>query len=393
MNNAVCAIIVAGGQGTRFKRARKLFSPIHGVCPLERVLHIFNHHQKINSIVLVLNEEWATDFPHHKWEKIIAVVSGGSTRQESVIKGFNALQSQAATPCQVLIHDAARPFVSPILIDAVVEALSHAQVVAPVLPLYDALKTIQNSQLKPFEPNEPVLRTQTPQGFLFSTLKDILSKASKDKLVFRDEIAMTHHYKPEIVIKAIPGEFTNEKITSNEQLPLLKKIMGEKHKTGIGYDFHYFESNKPLVLGGLTIPFDKGLEGHSDGDVLSHSILEGLLGALSLGDMGRFFGLNTPELKNIFSISLIKQLEAFCCSKGLVFTIHHIDATLVAQQPTLSSFVQSMQCELSKWLKIKPAQLNIKTTSDKGMDAAGSGKGIRSIALVDIIIYTEEENE
>ncbi len=384
-------IIAAGGSGERFNSLNKdkLLHPIGGIVPLQQSLKVFNDHADIDSIVLVLNPSIKPSFDLSYFKKLIGVVSGGENRQKSVLEGLSAFQhSRVSSPEKILVHDAARPFLSSALIDRIINALKEADGVVPVIPLFDNMISINKETLDSLPLPSSLYRTQTPQGFLFDVLFQSALKAEQAQLSFRDEITMVLNLCPHAHILQVEGDYENEKITHPSQLPFLNKLRASMPKTGIGYDIHYFEKGKPLVLGGFAIPDSDGLEGDSDGDVLTHAILDALLGALSLGDMGSFFGLKTPELMGIQSTKLIDQLLKYCADHEICFDICHIDLTLIAQKPLLSPFISSIRHSLMKSLPLNPSSISIKSTTDKGMDAAGSGKGIRSIALATIILYS-----
>ncbi len=392
----ILAVIVAGGNSSRFSgKNNKLIEPIHGWTSLELSLRAFQDHALVDAMVLVLNESLFSLMDTLSYPKVIKIVHGGKNRQESVFNGLHAISQLAelGPNCKVLVHDAARPFVSKSLIDDVIENTTENQGSVPIIPIFDAIKTITSGKMFPQEYESSWYRTQTPQGFPFSILYDCFKEASNKNFCFRDESEMLMKLHPEFSIVAVEGDFSNEKITSNNQMAMINKLMPVQPRLGLGYDFHYFIPSRTLVLGGVVIPFDEGLEGDSDGDVLTHSILEGLLGALHLGDMGRFFGLGLPELKNISSFSLIQQLYKYCKQNRIIFKISQIDATIVAQKPTLAPFVDEIIKNLAQGLNISPKNINLKATTDKGMDAAGSGKGIRCIALVGIKLLQEENDE
>lgn len=392
----IAVIIVAGGSATRFHgTTHKLLLSLHHRSILEQSLLLFENHPKIAFMVLVVHPSLEPFINTEQYAKLQVITEGGRNRQESVFLGLSKVLelSAAALPDYVLIHDAARPNATPKLIDRLLMELPSYQGVVPVIPLYDSLKSIENELILSVSASPSWHRTQTPQVFCFDLLYQNSLRARELSKEFRDETDLVLSLSPETKIKAIHGEFCNEKLTSLEQVEYMQKLSPYEVKSGIGYDFHYFQECRPLILGGVPIPFEYGLEGDSDGDVLTHAILEAMLGALSLGDMGTYFGIGSPDLMGITSTELFHRLFQNCHSLHRDFSIIHIDTTLVAKKPPLTLHVENIKHNLATCLNINKAKINIKATSDKGMDAAGSGKGIRAIALVTLSLAQEAIHE
>jgi 2-C-methyl-D-erythritol 4-phosphate cytidylyltransferase / 2-C-methyl-D-erythritol 2,4-cyclodiphosphate synthase len=392
----IAAIIVAGGTASRFHgTTHKLLLPSSHRNILEQSLALFENHAKIDFLVLVVHPSLMSSIRSDSYTKLKGIVEGGTNRQESVFLGLKKVYalSSCELPDYILVHDAARPNASPQLIDRLLMELPSSHGAIPLIPLYDSLKCLENEQIKSIATSPSWYRTQTPQAFCFDLLYQSSIQAQQTKQIFRDEADLVIAFSPKARIKTIQGEFCNEKITSTDQVDYFRKLSNWEVKSGIGYDFHFFEKDKPLILGGLPIPFEYGLEGDSDGDVLTHAILDSLLGALSLGDMGSFFGIATPDLIGIQSILLFERLFRYVTSQGRTFHIHHIDASLVAKKPPLLPYIQSIRQNLASCINISQKSINIKATTDKGMDAAGSGKGIRVIALTTLSLAQEAINE
>jgi 2-C-methyl-D-erythritol 4-phosphate cytidylyltransferase / 2-C-methyl-D-erythritol 2,4-cyclodiphosphate synthase len=388
----IAAIIVAGGSATRFHGStHKLLLSLHHRSILEQSLFLLENHARIDFMVLVAHPSLRAFINTEHYSKLQGIAEGGKNRQESVFFGLKKVLelSSDAFPDYVLIHDAARPNASPQLIDRLLYELPSYQGVVPLIPLYDSLKCLENDHLHSITTFPSWHRTQTPQVFSFDLLYQSSIQAQKLNKEFRDETDLVLSLSPETKIKAIHGEFCNEKITSIEQAEYIQKLSNIEVRSGIGYDFHYFQEARPLILGGMHIPFEYGLEGDSDGDVLTHAILEAMLGALSLGDMGTFFGIGTPDLMGIQSTKLFHRLFQNCHDLRRDFSIIHIDTTLVAKKPPLTPHIESIKQNLATCLNINTSKINIKATSDKGMDAAGSGKGIRAITIATLSLATE----
>ncbi|MCE5222657.1 2-C-methyl-D-erythritol 2,4-cyclodiphosphate synthase [bacterium] len=378
--NHFSALVVAGGLGTRFSSLEnKNTKWLYGLPVLEYSLQAFQSCPFIADIVLVGNDKIDSKELSARYPKLTGIRAGGKTRTESVWNGLQAIDSSAR---YVFIHDAARPLLEVSFINRMAEQIllqNHLTGLFPVLPLYDALKSLDRDFFPVTYEGQPLYRTQTPQLFQWSVLKSVfIENASLQP--FRDEIQMIRHFRKESQFLAIPGSYHLEKITTLQEWHLIEKLAPVETCIGVGYDFHYFQTGRDLVLGGLTIPGYEGLEGDSDGDVYVHSVLEALLGALSLGDMGSFFGVGTPEVMHKKSTGFLLQLYEDEHFKNV--RIKHIDTTIVCKKPVLKSWIPAMKKNISQHLSISENQINIKSTTDKGMDAAGEGKGIRCITVV-----------
>ncbi|MDD4663151.1 MAG: 2-C-methyl-D-erythritol 2,4-cyclodiphosphate synthase [Caldisericia bacterium] len=378
-------VIVAGGLGTRFSSVEnKTTKLLYGLPVLEYSLQAFQSCPYVTDIILVGEAKVITKELSTRYSKLTGVRAGGKTRTESVWNGLQAIDSSAQ---YVFIHDAARPLLEVSFINRMAEQIllqNHLTGLFPVLPLYDALKNLDRDYFPVTYEGQPLYRTQTPQLFQWSALKSAFME-NVSLQPFRDEIQMIQHFRKESQFLAIPGSYHLEKITTLQEWHLIEKLVPTESCIGIGYDFHYFLTGRDLVLGGITIPGYEGLEGDSDGDVYIHSVLEALLGALTLGDMGSFFGVGTPEVMNKKSTTFLQQL----CENEHFKNVHikHIDTTIVCKKPVLKSWIPAMKKNISQHLSISENQINIKSTTDKGMDAAGEGKGIRciTVVLLDII--------
>ena len=372
------ALVVAGGTGTRFsavesKTTKKLF----GKPVVEYSLNAFQACSSVSEIVLVGDAGSSLSELTQRYPKLIAQIAGGKTRSDSV---SNGLQSIHPSTSFLFIHDAARPLVTSTFLDQMADQIvnrSDLTGIYPILPLYDALKSLDVADCPVSYEGSPLYRTQTPQLFAFPILKQTMEK--RKEISYRDEIQMIQQHDQSARFLPIPGCYQLEKITTLREWCLLEHLFPKEQLIGIGYDFHYFIPGKPLVLGGIRLPEHDGLEGDSDGDVLTHSLLEAFLGALSLGDMGTFFGIGTPEVTGRQSTEFLHRLLRHAGFQGV--QIWHIDTTVVCKTPSLQKWIPTIQKNISHHLSISEKQINIKSTTDKGMDAAGEGKGIRCITV------------
>jgi len=389
--NFTSSIIVGAGKGERFsKKSNKLFITLNGIPVIEHSLKKFNESNLINEIILVTDtEEYSKTYNFSKkYEKIRKVVNGGKVREGSVLEGLKNISEKANF---VLIHDAGRPLFPKSLIEDEIRELLRGNIdgVIPVLPIYDAIKTMNGEFVIPNGEKCSSFRkelklTQTPQGFNVKILKEAIEK-NIDKLDnFRDEAELILSYLPSAKIKTIKGSFDAHKLTCRDDLEILGKIEFHQIRSGIGYDFHPFINGRPLIIGGIEIPYCKGLSGDSDADVLTHSIIDAILGALGKGDIGSFFGIGSKEVIGVKSMNLLLKLKE---DENIPrFEIINIDSTIICKKPKILDYSRKIVENISKMLKIDENKINIKATTDKGFDSAGKGFGIRAITIATLKI-------
>ena len=291
------------------------------------------------------------------------VAEGGETRMVSV---SNALALVEAP--RVLVHDAARPYVSAAVIGRVLAALdTHDAVIPCVSPRYTirtASETLDRSLL---------YEVQTPQGFNTAILKKAYKKALDDRCAATDDAGVTEHYG--IMTHIVEGDYANIKITTPADMPA-------PARAGYGYDVHRLVPGRPLMLGCVEVPYEKGLLGHSDADVLAHAIADALLGAAALGDIGKIFPDTSPETEGMAGSAILSQVAELLRSAG--FSIVNVDATLVAERPKISKFTPAMQQAVADALGVEKTQVGIKATTEEGLGITGSGEAMAAHAVASI---------
>ncbi len=363
----------------------KQYHQLAGVPLLVHTVRAFHSHPAISQTVVVVPNEWLaktktllTD--HGLLDDSVIVTPGGRRRQDSV---FNGLQQLEKTIDIVLVHDGARPLISPALIDLCSQvAHSHGAAIAAV-PVKDTLKrgdaddrvagTIDRSNL---------WQAQTPQAARVSLLLSAYEAAGEMDVT--DESMLLEHAG--IPVTLVPGEETNIKITRPEDLPLAENIMQQTShppfRIGHGFDAHRLVADRPLVLGGITIPYEFGLAGHSDADVLTHALCDALLGALGDGDIGSHFPDTDQSFKNIYSINLLEQVIARVTERG--YRIGNVDITVVCQKPKLAPHLNAMKEILATACKTSSNTINLKATTTEKMGFTGRGEGIscHAVALI-----------
>jgi 2-C-methyl-D-erythritol 2,4-cyclodiphosphate synthase/2-C-methyl-D-erythritol 4-phosphate cytidylyltransferase len=388
------AIIVAGGSGVRMHTSsKKQYLELEGTPILVHTLLAFTSSNLFDEIVVVLPKEdiltWGEVLKKHLASSDIRfdIVAGGDSRQESVYNGIKSLGERSKV---VAIHDGVRPFVSTKEIEAVIEAAKLSGASTLATKLNETIKRANWGEKVALESidREALCATKTPQAFATNLIKKAHENAIKDGYLANDDCELLERMGHKIVI--IEGSSDNIKITTKEDLIIAGSILEKKnmrcdkvpslgYRSGIGYDAHRLVANRPLVLGGVVIPFDKGLLGHSDADVVLHAICDALLGAAALSDIGVHFPDDKEEYEGISSLILLKKVSELLRSKN--FGIMNIDVTIVAEAPKLAPFFSNMVKNISETMAIDEGMVNIKATTTEGMGFCGVGEGICAYAI------------
>ncbi|HAZ31789.1 MAG TPA: bifunctional 2-C-methyl-D-erythritol 4-phosphate cytidylyltransferase/2-C-methyl-D-erythritol 2,4-cyclodiphosphate synthase [Dehalococcoidia bacterium] len=377
MRGRVGAVIAAAGQSKRMSGVNKVFAELGGSPLLARVLDTFQECPVVDEIVLILGEknlERGRELvSSHRWPKITAICLGGERRQDSVKKGLQRLRD-----CRwVVIHDGARPLVTPDLIErGLAEARESGAAVAAV-PVKDTIKRVSRDGFVQETPERDTLwAIQTPQIFLFDLIFQAHQEITED---VSDDAMMAERLGHGV--KIYMGSYENIKVTTPEDLALAEVILRRKKamRVGIGYDVHRLVEGRRLVLGGVEVPFDKGLLGWSDADVVIHAVIDALLGAAALGDIGTYFPSDDPQYSGISSLVLLRQTKELLVDHG--WHISNIDVTIVAQGPTLAPFISGMKTQIAEALSIDETQVGIKAKTADGLGFVGRGEGMAAYAV------------
>ncbi len=386
MNNQgyVTVIILAAGSGTRMG-ADKTKQKIN-ICNKSILWHsvkAFSDSGSVDSIVVVCRGDeidWAkeelAEFP-----KIDSIVAGGNTRAESARLGFEAVVNKSGF---VAVHDGARCLVKTADIDAVIlAAFSHGAATAAV-SVTDTLKFSDDGFIKNTVSRSNLYCAQTPQVFSCKLYADALSKSEDNEGMTDDNMLME---KLGVRVAIVITSKQNIKITTKEDLDYAEYILSgggrmKEIRTGHGYDVHRFAEGRRLILGGVEIPFEKGLLGHSDADVLVHAIMDSLLGACGLGDIGRHFPDNSHEFKDISSLVLLGRVKELVKNGG--FDIINIDATLVMQRPKIAEYINEMTNNIADILEIDRGRVNIKATTEEHLGFTGRMEGVSAHSVANV---------
>ena len=367
------AIILSGGTGTRFDKSKpKQFYELNKKTIIETTVEKFVNSNFFNYIIVVSHKDFFKFTKNLFNNANVKVVLGGENRQKSVFKGLSAAKS--FNPKYVLIHDAVRPFFSMNLLKKVLKNLEGEISVIPSINVYDSVRYFKNKKYSNVL-RENLKLIQTPQGFCFNSIYEA-HKKNKESIHTDDSMIL---YELKNKIRLIKGEKMNFKITTKEDYNIGKLIVKENNdmsdiRVGTGFDVHKFKKGKKLKLFGITIPFDKSLEGHSDADVGFHSIVDAILGGLCLGDIGNHFPPTDNKWKNkksIFFMSYVRKLL-----KNKKYKINNLDVTLICEKPKVSQYQKKFIKSVAEALDIDDRKINIKGTTTEKLGFLGREEGI-----------------
>ena len=356
MNNYF--IILASGQSKRFNSIKpKQFTKYKNKALFEHSVDKALKSKLFKKIIIVTNDK---NQIKNRYSKKVLIIKGGKERSDSSLIGLKFIKKYK--PINVLIHDAARPNFTINLLKKLINSLKKNKAIIPVISSKDSIKYKIKNQLFNLKRKNSYL-TQTPQAFKF---KDIYDLSVKQKNAIQDEATL--FINNNIKIKFIGGEILNEKITFKED------INNTKTYFGIGFDIHRLIKNKKLYLGGAKIPFHLGLRGHSDGDVILHSIIDALLGAMRKKDIGTFFPDNDNKFKNIRSPKMLKPIIEILNKNN--FYINNIDINLICEQPKISEYRKKIIDSLSNLLDLDKNLINLKGKTVEKLGLIGKEKAI-----------------
>ena len=407
ISDHIYVLIVAAGRGTRIgtETPKQLF-PYGSSTVLGASVDAFASLPYIDSIIIASPQDGSLDEVYEKIareceqrtgrsEGLVSVVRGGETRMDSVREGVRAAMQHAgengidADDAVILIHDAARPGVTEDIIRANIEAMRECSAVCTAIPSSDSMRMIKCEKSEypdGFSLKEPitypimntgvvrrelVYRAQTPQTFRLSEIMDAHEKAERDGYPATDDAMVAEHAGLSVAL--VEGSSANFKITTREDIHM-------SARTGIGYDVHRLVPGRPLILCGTPIPGKLGLDGHSDADVAIHALMDALLGAAGLGDIGRHFPDTDDRYKGADSMKLLAKVRDMLGEA----TVNNVDVTIIAQAPKLAPYIEQMRKNISEVLGIPVWSVNVKATTEEGLGFTGRGEGIAAMAAVSI---------
>ena len=381
-NKKITVIVLAAGKSERFGQNKILYE-LDGVPIIIKTLKTIYQLPNVENVIVVCSKEnikKINDILSNGNIKTNTVtVLGGITRMESLLKAVNYCDRNNISDEIIIVQDAARPNATLELYQKGIESLDNYHAVVPGIKPNDTVKIIDNNNIVLKTINrESIMNIQTPQFFDRKVLVDNIN-LKKDLLNLTDDSSIFDDSSTQV--KIIKGTHENLKITNKSDIDFFHQNI----RYGIGFDVHKLIPHKYLTLGGIKIDYPFKLEGHSDGDALIHSIIDSILGACGLGDIGNYFSSEDASFKDIDSQIMLFEIKEMVYKKG--FEILHIDNTIIAQQPRMNNHLKKMKINLSKTLDLNVNNINIKSTTTDQLGIIGSEKAIAVQSITTIKNY------
>ena len=388
VNKTVSAVLVAAGSSTRMGFDKLRFD-LGGESVLRRSVRAFEECPLVSEIVLVAgnNADWLRA-ETADCTKTVRIVRGGATRAESARNGVLAAKGEL-----VAVHDAARPFVSRTVIEAALQGAAEWGAAAPAVPVKDTVKlagagngkeTPENCLVEATPDRNCLYAVQTPQCFDRQAYLAALDELPPEQFLrLTDDCSLFEQTGR--TVRLTRGDYSNLKITTREDLPRPADKGVKQMRVGHGYDVHRLVEGRKLILGGVEIPFEKGLLGHSDADVLVHAVMDAVLGAAALGDIGKHFPDTDPAYAGADSLALARAVAELLKKEG--WRVENIDATLLCQRPKLAPHIPAMRENLAAAFGVEAGAVSVKATTEEHLGFTGEGLGIaaHAVALIERI--------
>ena len=372
----VTALIVAAGKGERLGGdVPKQYRSLGGKPVLRWAAESFASHPSIDRVRVVIGpgqEDMAASALARL--DVGELIQGGAERSDSVLAGLEVIGNGS-----VLVHDAARPFCPPEVVDRLLQALEGADGAVPVLPVADTLASGGKILDNPVD-RKGLLRVQTPQAFHVEDLIYAYEEAGRASATDESTIMLAAGLK----VAAVEGAPMLEKLTTPADWERAEAILASRlvSRTGMGFDVHAFEGDGPIMLGGVAVPHDRGLAGHSDADVALHAITDALLGAAGLGDIGEHFPPSDPQWKGASSDLFLKHAADLIRNRG--GTVDHVDVTIIAEAPKVGPHRSAIRARIAEILALGLEQVSVKATTTEGLGFTGRREGMAAQAVASI---------
>nr|WP_321986680.1 2-C-methyl-D-erythritol 4-phosphate cytidylyltransferase [uncultured Lichenicoccus sp.] len=382
----IAALLMAAGTGSRFGPGlAKQYLPLGSRPVIRHAAEALLPHV---DLLQPVGDPSLLDLVLGSLEKVRPAVPGGATRQQSVRLGLEALDllQGDARPDLVLVHDGARPNLPDALVRRVVEALVLNKGAIPAVPVADTLKRGTDGLIAATVPRAGLYRAQTPQGFHFTTLRDL--HRAHEGLEATDDAALLE--QAGIAVALVAGSDDNIKLTYEEDLMRLERLIGPSllPRTGTGFDVHAFvsgaEAPRPLMLCGIAVPFERGLAGHSDADVGLHALCDAIYGALAEGDIGRHFPPTEADWKDADSARFLVHAGERIAARGGILV--NADVTLICERPKIGPHAETMRARLADLLRVEIGRISVKATTTERLGFTGRGEGIACQASATVLI-------
>lgn len=378
----VVALVVAAGRGNRFGGdLPKQWMELDGRPLLRHALGAFAAHPDIAEVRAVIHPDDIARYENAAAGlRLNPAIHGGSTRQESVRLGLEALAGNP--PDYVLIHDGARPFVDPGLVHRVLKALKSHKGAIPALPVHDTLKRGKDGVIVGTEPRDGLYRAQTPQGFHYAEILEAHRKSAGRELT--DDAAVMEAHGAEVLL--VDGAEDNVKITTRQDLArAAARFEGQGEiRVASGYDVHRFDEGTFVTLCNIQVPHTHGLEGHSDADAALHALTDALLGCIAAGDIGRHFPPTDPRWKGADSAIFLSYVAELVAAAG--GRIQHVDITIICERPKVGPHRAAMVERVAEILGIAQSRVSVKATTTEGLGFTGRQEGIAAEAVATVVL-------
>lgn len=400
-DSKVIVLLMAAGTGSRFSAdIPKQFFEIDGEPMVVHSIRALLRCADVDAVAIVtgaseLSQMWDVIEDADLSDDVDIIIAGGETRQDSVRNGLIEIGGSLngdteAIPIVIheddiiLIHDAARPYVSTAVIEEAIASAYDFGAALPMIPVVDTIKVVMDGFVVDTPERSSLFAAQTPQTFRYKEIYDAHILAQKEDFTATDDAMLLEHYGQKV--RVTKGDYANIKITNFSDIPSSPPsyhALGETDKrtvVGIGFDAHRFIKGRPLILGGIEIDYELGLLGHSDADVLTHALMDAILGALALGDIGKFFPDSDPAYKGISSMLLLKEVVQKMVD--LEYTVENVDMTLVCEKPKMSPHIDIIRANLAKAINVDICKVGLKATTTEKLGFTGREEGIAAEAIV-----------
>lgn len=393
---SIAAIVVAAGRGERAsangETTPKQYRSVAGTPVLTRTLSALLACDSIDHVVTVIHPDHGERYgalPDLGDMRLLAPVHGGAERQASVLAGLQALAP--LKPDLVLIQDAARPFVDSEIIDGVIAALAEHDAALPVMPVTDTIKRSTDGKVvNATEDRQTLFAAQTPQGFRFPQILSAHMRAARIPRPFTDDAAIAEWAG--LTVALTKGSAHNIKLTIPADFERAERMLGGtgqmEFRQGMGIDFHQFEPGDAVWLGGVKIPHNKKLKGHSDADAALHALTDALYGSIGEGDIGTHFPPSDPQWKGVASSIFLEHAAKLVAAKG--GRIVNLDLNIVCEAPRIGPHVQEMRETIAKVCGISASRVAVKATTSEKMGFAGREEGLMAMATAMIELPRED---
>jgi 2-C-methyl-D-erythritol 4-phosphate cytidylyltransferase/2-C-methyl-D-erythritol 2,4-cyclodiphosphate synthase len=382
MTNSI-ALIVAAGAGTRLGgEVPKQYLPLGGRAVLRHSVETFLRHPAISGVRTVISPEHRALYDAAvAGLPILPPVGGGASRQDSVRNGLESLAE--LQPDRVLIHDAARPFLTADIVDRTLAALDDAPGAVVAIPVTDTLKRGHEGRVAGTVDRSALWRAQTPQAFRYADILAAHRQATGAAMT--DDAAVAE--AAGLPVKLVMGADDNFKITTADDLRRAERLVGgaaQEFRTGTGYDVHRFAAGDSVTICGVRIAHDQSLEGHSDADVGLHALTDAILGTIGAGDLGSHFPPGDPQWRGADSARFLSHAAGLVAARG--GRIAHVDVTLICERPKIAPHRAAMIARIAAILGLDEGRVSVKATTTEGLGFTGRREGIAAQAVATVAL-------